>query len=58
MLLKNATNEQKDLLESGCRMLTDEDQMGHSFYVVSFFPEVLKSILEQNPPVGFIKNEI
>ncbi|XP_019884478.1 protein arginine methyltransferase NDUFAF7, mitochondrial [Camponotus floridanus] len=53
MILQNATNVQKQQIESGYHMITDEDKMGNCFQVLSFFPFVLKDHLKKWPVAGF-----
>lgn len=53
MILQNATNVQKQQIESGYHMITDEDKMGNCFKVLSFFPFVLKDHLKKWPVAGF-----
>ncbi|KAL0117599.1 hypothetical protein PUN28_010419 [Cardiocondyla obscurior] len=53
IILQNATNTQKEQIESGYRMITDEDKMGNCFKVLSVFPFVLKSHLKKWPVTGF-----
>ncbi|XP_011871021.1 PREDICTED: NADH dehydrogenase [ubiquinone] complex I, assembly factor 7 homolog isoform X2 [Vollenhovia emeryi] len=59
MILQNATGAQKEQIESGYRMITDEDKMGNCFKVLSLFPFVLKDHLTKWPVAGFAdENEI
>lgn len=53
MLLQNATGDQKQQIESGYHMITDEDKMGNCFKVLSLFPFVLKNHLARWPVAGF-----
>ena len=57
MLLKNADDKQKESLQSGYHMLTDEDKMGNCFFFLGFFPAVLKPMFKRSLPVGFLKEE-
>lgn len=57
ILLQNATNDQKQQIESRYHMITDEDKMGNCFKVLSFFPYVLKDHLEKWPVIGFINKD-
>ncbi|KYQ57178.1 hypothetical protein ALC60_03844 [Trachymyrmex zeteki] len=53
MILQNASSNQKEYIESGYRMITDEDKMGNCFKVLSLFPFVLKDHLNKWPVAGF-----
>ncbi|XP_012535613.1 protein arginine methyltransferase NDUFAF7 homolog, mitochondrial [Monomorium pharaonis] len=53
MILRNATKTQKEQIESGYHMITDEDKMGNCFKVLSLFPSVLKDHLKKWPVAGF-----
>lgn len=53
MLLQNATEEQKPIVESAYRMITDNDKMGERFKFLALFPEVLKEHLKTHPVAGF-----
>ncbi|XP_032673385.1 protein arginine methyltransferase NDUFAF7 homolog, mitochondrial [Odontomachus brunneus] len=53
MLLQNATGTQKQQIESGYHMITDEDKMGSCFKVLSLFPFILKDYLTKWPVAGF-----
>lgn len=53
MILQNATNVQKQQIESGYHMITDENKMGNCFKVLSLFPFVLKDYLKKWPVAGF-----
>ena len=53
MLLKNATKEEREHLESGYRMIMDSDKMGTCFKVLSLFPSIVKDILQNVPVAGF-----
>lgn len=58
ILKKRSQNDSdKKALESGLKMLTDEDQMGVRFKFQSFFPAVLKDYFEKNPVSGFFSNQ-
>jgi len=58
IILKNATDTQKQQIQSGYHIVTDKDKMGDCFKVLSFFPSVLKDHLKKWPVVGFEnKNE-
>ncbi|XP_014475689.1 PREDICTED: NADH dehydrogenase [ubiquinone] complex I, assembly factor 7 homolog [Dinoponera quadriceps] len=58
MLLQNATSAQKQQIESGYHMITDEDKMGSCFKVLSLFPFILKDHLTKWPVVGFGEDEV
>lgn len=53
MLLKNATKEEREHLESGYRMIMDSDKMGTRFKVLSLFPSIVKDILQKVSVAGF-----
>lgn len=53
ILLQNANSTQKQQIESGYHMITDEDKMGKCFRVLSLFPFVLKDHLAKWPVAGF-----
>ncbi|XP_029177167.1 protein arginine methyltransferase NDUFAF7, mitochondrial [Nylanderia fulva] len=56
IILQNATDIQKQQIESGYHMITDENKMGNCFKVLSFFPFVLKNHLKKWPVAGFEKD--
>ncbi|XP_053999658.1 protein arginine methyltransferase NDUFAF7, mitochondrial isoform X1 [Hylaeus anthracinus] len=53
LLLKNASKEQRERLESEYRMIMDEDKMGTRFKFLSLFPSILKNHLQRLPVTGF-----
>ncbi|XP_024940398.1 protein arginine methyltransferase NDUFAF7 homolog, mitochondrial isoform X2 [Cephus cinctus] len=55
MLLRNAPEDQRDQIQSAYHMITDEDQMGKCFKMLSMFPAILKKHFEKWPVSGFQK---
>lgn len=53
LILQNATDNEKQQLQSGYHMITDEDKMGNCFKVLSLFPSILKNHLQKWPVAGF-----
>lgn len=53
MLLKNTSPEERKRLESEYHMITNEDEMGTRFKVLSLFPSVLKEYFHKLPVAGF-----
>nr|XP_031839956.1 protein arginine methyltransferase NDUFAF7, mitochondrial isoform X2 [Nomia melanderi]XP_031839957.1 protein arginine methyltransferase NDUFAF7, mitochondrial isoform X2 [Nomia melanderi] len=53
ILLQNATKEERERLESGYRMIMDDDKMGKRFKVLSLFPFVVKEYFQKLPVAGF-----
>ncbi|XP_014242574.1 protein arginine methyltransferase NDUFAF7, mitochondrial isoform X2 [Cimex lectularius] len=53
LLKKSKSKEEKEMLLSGYKMIMDRDKMGECFKFMSFFPSVVKELLEQFPVVGF-----
>lgn len=52
-LHKNASDEEKKALKFAVKMMTDDDQMGKRFKLLSIFPEVLKNHLTKFAVIGF-----
>ncbi|EZA50348.1 MidA-like protein, mitochondrial [Ooceraea biroi] len=53
IILQNATDTQKQHIQSGYHMITDKDKMGDCFKVLSLFPFILKDHLKKWPVAGF-----
>lgn len=53
ILLQNATDTEKQQIQSGYHMITDKDKMGDCFKVLSLFPFILKNHLQKWPVAGF-----
>lgn len=55
-LQETASDKQKESLQFGYRMMTDDDQMGQRFKFFALLPSVLKDLLQKYPPAGFGTN--
>ncbi|XP_015434992.1 PREDICTED: NADH dehydrogenase [ubiquinone] complex I, assembly factor 7 homolog [Dufourea novaeangliae] len=52
-LLRNASKDAHEQLESGYQTIMDEDKMGKRFKILSLFPSILKEYFQEFPVTGF-----
>lgn len=51
-----ASDKDKESLQFGYRMMTEDNQMGQRFKFLALMPSVLKELLHKYPPGGFGTN--
>lgn len=55
VLKKNADEKQKESIDYGFHMMTDDDQMGSRFKFLAVVPAVLQEFLKKFTPAGFME---